>query len=146
MDSENTLSNAVCNIDIEKVKLLVSSGVDVNAYRSGQPEESSQPDTPLKMVVFRLSDCLLYDSQRKILADIASILIDNGADPLPAFELAKERYGVDCFKDAKVWTALNVINDATQGGKDSMLLDETNECTYEGLIRAGQPSHVVHCH
>ena len=101
------LTHAVEIINLDEVTALVNIGADTNAFRSGQPE-GDQPDTPLKMVVFRLSDCLINDTQRESLADIARVLLKHGADPTPAFHYAETRYGT--FTSAcDVWSGLSVI-------------------------------------
>ena len=87
------LTEAVSSLDLPRVDALLAAGADPNAVRAPGGEESFQPDSPLKMVMFRLSDCLLDDRARHTLAKIAAALLGHGADPAPAMALACARYG-----------------------------------------------------
>jgi hypothetical protein len=91
----SSLTDAVAAIDLERVRQLLSDGkLDPNATRDPLvSEESHQPDTPLKMVMFRVSDALLTAEDRAVLADIAGELLDAGAEPGPAMDIAQSRYG-----------------------------------------------------
>ena len=55
--------------------------------------DEHQPTTPLKLCVFRLSDYMLEESNKKQLVDIASLLVQYGADKKEALEYFKLRYG-----------------------------------------------------
>ena len=88
------LVDAVSRLDLAGVNaLLAERGRDPNAARSLRCEEAYQPDTPLKMVVFRLSDDRMTDDGRAALGAIARALLARGADPAPAMALAEDRYG-----------------------------------------------------
>eukprot|EP00435_Cladocopium_sp_Y103_P012262 s1514_g3.t1 len=67
------------------------------AYRGdgrAVPEEAAeQPTSPLKMAVFRLSDCMLDETTRMRLVSIAQALIEHGAAVAPARHLFELRYG-----------------------------------------------------
>jgi hypothetical protein len=56
-------------------------------------ERKNQPYTPLRLVMFCISDSLLEDNDLRAHAEVAKILLKFGADPKPAMELAEERYG-----------------------------------------------------
>ena len=43
--------------------------------------------------MFRLSDCMLEEEAPSQFAEIAKTLLDHGADPEPAMQIAEERYG-----------------------------------------------------
>ncbi len=85
---------AVEDFDLEKVKECLAKGADPNyarVYECDNPLD--QPDTSLRMVVFRISDCMLEEEGLKTYVEIARTLILHGADPIPAIQLAESRYG-----------------------------------------------------
>ena len=87
---------AISNLDLVEVRALLSSGADPNELTpqsAGGDEDPSQPDRPLKMVLFRVSDCMLSAAQHVVLTSIAIVLIKYGADPVPALVHAEIRYG-----------------------------------------------------
>ena len=88
------LMEAVAMFDLPLVCSLLASGADPD-YRSARDDEDPhiQPTTPLRMVMFRISDCLLSDEDILVFAQIARVLLDAGADPEPAMQIADERYG-----------------------------------------------------
>jgi hypothetical protein len=55
--------------------------------------EHCQPTTPLKLVVFRISDCMLGDAELRRFRAVAEVLIAAGADRAPAVAHAEGRYG-----------------------------------------------------
>ena len=67
------------------------------AYASdGRPvheEAAGQPTTPLKMAVFRLSDCCLDEAALQRLVRIAQALVEHGASRGPAKDFFESRYG-----------------------------------------------------
>lgn len=80
---------------VGSVKELLNAGANANYVRAEPSEESSlQPTTPLRLVVFCISDALLQDIDIKQFEQIAKLLLEHGADPLPAMQLAELRYGV----------------------------------------------------
>jgi len=88
------LTLAVCYHHINGVIEFLDQGGDPNYIRdSPVQEESYQPTTPLKLVVFRISDCMLTNSDLDDYGIIAKLLLDAGADPIPAMELLNHRYG-----------------------------------------------------
>ena len=107
------LINAVAAIDVTTVSSLLSQGADPNGIRSPGGEDIIQPDRPLKMVVFRLSDCLLDESGWEGLATIAKMLLEYGADPVPAMQIAESRYGTykggEDERDDGQWKAWHII-------------------------------------
>ena len=111
------LLDAVSAIDVAAVHRLIAAdpSPSLNAQRPAaeytrRVEQKYQPDTPLKMVVFRASDCLLSAHQHAQLSEITSALLLHGADPRPALELAALRNGAYPGPDAEdVWAAWHVI-------------------------------------
>jgi tetratricopeptide (TPR) repeat protein len=115
MTDADRLSEAVSALNLEGVHTLLSEGVDPNSIRSPGGEASCQPDQPLKMVMFRLSDCVLEQVGRDQLALIATLLLEHGADPVPALNIAEKRYGP--YKgagDEDTWEAWHVIAAAAE--------------------------------
>ncbi len=117
------LHDAVGRIDVEQVDKLILEGVDPNGVcqlRERRSESASfscvpiwnhdrsifpnldehSPNTALKLVVFRISDCMLGDKNLDQLAHIAKLLITAGADQSEAIAYAKSRYGEKCFTNA----------------------------------------------
>lgn len=104
------LSEAVAAVHVEDVCALLTQGADPNAVRSPGGEAAHQPDTPLKMVMFRLSDCMLAASAHEELATIAKRLLESGAEPQPAMAIAEWRYGAyPGAEDADTWRAWHVV-------------------------------------
>lgn len=66
-----------------------------------ESNSESLPSTPLKAVVFKLSDCLLTENEIAMYSPIADLLLQYGADPDPAIKYYMYRYGFgsdDFFK------------------------------------------------
>jgi hypothetical protein len=105
------LCTAVSAIDVAAVTSLLAVGHDPNAVRAPGGEDTFAPDRPLKMVMFRLSDCMLGDAERAQLAAIARLLLAHGADPAPAMAIAENRYGAYQGKEdgAATWAAWHVV-------------------------------------
>lgn len=113
--NDSSLTDAVAEIDLERVQRLLSAGSDPNAVRDPGGEESHQPDRPLKMVMFRLSDALLSADDLAMLAKIAAALLDAGAEPGPAMQLAETRYGqYPGADDRDAWEAWHLVAAATR--------------------------------
>jgi hypothetical protein len=97
MDKENldeALMKAVEYLDVEEVHACLRSGANPNYVRDYKSADIlHQPTTPLRMVVFRISDSLLEDKDLRQLGEIAKLLIQYGADVEPARQLARLRYG-----------------------------------------------------
>jgi hypothetical protein len=90
------LMDAVAYIDLKAVKRCLESGADPSYIQHGDendPVGTMQPTTPLRMVMFRISDNLLVEGDLKQFAEIAKLLLSYGADPKPAMEIAEHRYG-----------------------------------------------------
>ena len=109
IDCDGTeLCAAVGAVDLGRVKALLERGHSANGVRAPGNEESHQPDQPLKMAMFRLSDCFLTAEQEAELANIATILLRYGADPLPAMCIAEFRYGPYAENDCP-WKAWDIV-------------------------------------
>ena len=96
-DYNEELIHAISTYDIAAVKQCLENGADPNYAISLDGVESSninQPTTPLKLVMFRISDCLLDDSDLSQYLEITKILLSFGADPKPAMQIAESRYGI----------------------------------------------------
>jgi len=89
------LMDAVSCFNVKAVKNCLEDSADPNYKRIYREEYSAciQPDTPLRLVMFRISDCMLEDSDLRKFAEIAEILLSYGADPKPAMQIAESRYG-----------------------------------------------------
>ena len=106
-------NDAICNADIEKVKEYISAGIDPNVKRQlweydhlmnkyhpiwkndGSIYEEvarGQPTTPLKLVVFRISDSFLEVNDLQRFKAVAELLVDAGADKIEAIAYARSRY------------------------------------------------------
>ena len=128
MDKMNgtALCEAVSNIDLARVTQLLDSGHCANGVRDPGGEEDFQPDRPLKMVMFRLSDCLSdagccssLPEQRATLAEIAKVLLRHGADPTPAMNIAERRYGkYSKEENEQTWKAWSVVAEAAEAAKE----------------------------
>lgn len=95
-DINNVLLHAVTYNMLDEVKHLFEQGANPNfdSYAGKTPsEKEGQPYTPLRMVMFRISDNLLDDEALKEFGEIAMLLLKHGAEPEPAMELAEQRYG-----------------------------------------------------
>lgn len=90
------LMDAVAFYDVKAVQHCLEKGADPNYTLHTDEEEPDgyiQPTTPLRLVMFRISDSLLEDEHLKLFAEIATILLRYGADPKPAIVIAESRYG-----------------------------------------------------
>ena len=95
-DYNKELVDAVSDFNVSAVKDCLGNGADPNyniELPGGVSDGIIQPSTPLKLVMFRISDCLLDDSDLKQFLEITKILLSYGADPKPAMEIAESRYG-----------------------------------------------------
>jgi hypothetical protein len=93
---DDQLMNAISAVDLSGVRSALERGANVNFCLSrdeDEPDGSIQPTTPLRLVVFRISDCCLSDEELVRFAEIARVLLAAGGDPLPAVILAESRYG-----------------------------------------------------
>jgi hypothetical protein len=94
----NLLRNAICERNYTEVKKLLESGADPNFQLSeGEyidcDDYKYQPYSPLRLLVFIISDCLIGNKELEVDAKVASLLLDFGADAQSAMELAENRYG-----------------------------------------------------
>ena len=101
MDVENdineTLMNAISECDAKAVKYSLDNGANPNFHVDHEwykESPESQPDSPLKLVMFRASDNLLSTNKLKALKNIAEVLLTEGAASEPAKKMAEIRYGV----------------------------------------------------
>jgi hypothetical protein len=97
MDINASLRDAINRHDLGKVRECLDRGADPNykldPVHGESLERSIQPTTPLQLVIFRISDCMLDDHDLVQFAEIATVLIQYGADPGPAMQIAEARYG-----------------------------------------------------
>ena len=99
MDNNNLneeLMEAVTYFKTDKVKECLERGADPNYCRfrdEDGPNGLIQPTTPLRMVLFRISDCDLNDDNLKEYVKITKMLLDSGANSGPAIEISESRYG-----------------------------------------------------
>lgn len=90
------LIEAVTYHRVADVKRLLEQGANPNYETfTGMPEaeRKHQPYTPLRLVLFCISDSLLNDADLNAHTAIAKLLIQFGAQTKPAMELAQSRYG-----------------------------------------------------
>lgn len=97
------LMDAVSAFDFPKVASLLAGKADPNYRRLTSKEGADttyDPDTPLRLVIFRISDCGLSVKDLVAFSNIAKLLLDEGASPIPALDLAELRYGTyEDYKD-----------------------------------------------
>lgn len=90
------LLEAVAFHDAAHVLRCLEKGADPNYTTHTDEEEPNgiiQPTTPLRMVMFCISDALLTENDIRQLGEIARLLLERGADPQPAMQIAEYRYG-----------------------------------------------------
>lgn len=95
---------AVTYHKVDDVRNCLAQGADPNydSYEGQSPRQrKGQPYTPLRMVMFCISDCDLDDNGLRDFAEIAKLLLKSGADPKPAIDLAESRYGKYAPDDGK---------------------------------------------
>jgi hypothetical protein len=95
-DLNEALMEAVAYHRVAEVKKLLENGADPNYYRITSENETSelhQPNTPLRLILFCISDNLLEEADLKEHAENTKLLLQYGADPKPAIALAESRYG-----------------------------------------------------
>lgn len=101
---------ALISHDAEAVKYFLGSGEDPNQVFptiAGADTSIHQPATPLTLVVSCISNPMMEESHFMQFAAIAKLLIEYGADPKPALELAEIRFGKynpeaeDAFMDVR---------------------------------------------
>ena len=114
---DELLTEAVQNADVpvERVRELLVQGANPNYVRRRyvrdrsfklslvygadgipMPEEDEkcyQPTTPLKLVGFRISDCMLKEADLWRFKEVADLLLAYGADAKPALAIMENRYG-----------------------------------------------------
>ena len=99
MDSRSlneNLMDAIASCDVPAVETYLKGGADPNYVRPPYGNEAAeylQPNTPLRLVVFCISDSQLEEGNLADFAKIASRLLRSGANPGPAMQLAELRYG-----------------------------------------------------
>jgi hypothetical protein len=95
-NNNEALMHAIELHDVRTVKFLLENGADANYLRYKDEEEPNglmQPTTPLRMVMFCISNSDLDDSELRSFGEIATLLLLHGGDPRPAMQLAEARYG-----------------------------------------------------
>jgi hypothetical protein len=128
------LTEAVGEGDVERVRALLQQGANANYVRqlsvrhygsqapifraafsadgTAIPEddpECVQPTTPLKLVGFRVSDCMLTEAQLWQFKDIADMLISHGAQARLALAHMEQRYGAWSNENEDDGTAFTAI-------------------------------------
>lgn len=119
---DEQLTEAVGQANVEGVHSLLLSGANPNCVRQlhvlhrnrlcpayhadGSPmaetdPECHQPTTPLKLVGFRISDCMLTGEDLWRFKQIADLLIAHGGDARDALALMTNRYGEWTAEDAQ---------------------------------------------
>jgi hypothetical protein len=90
----DALMKAVEYHRVDEVRELLAKGADPNYFRSWEETDpEGQPTTPLRTVVFCISDNLLGDDDLIEFAEITKLLLNYGGDAKPAMQLAELRYG-----------------------------------------------------
>ena len=82
--------------DLQGLAECLAKGADPSYWQYPDDQETSglmQPTTPLRMVMFRISDNDLTDEGLRTYAAIAKLLVEHGADARPAMDYAERRYG-----------------------------------------------------
>ena len=90
------LMDAVTFCKLQVVEECLENGADPNytiKIEEREDDDIFQPTTPLKLVMFRISDSLLEDKDLKQFTKISKLLLRYGADPEPAMQIAEARYG-----------------------------------------------------
>ena len=90
------LMAAIASCDVQAVEICLTGGADPNYIRPAFESEAAeylQPNTPLRLVVFCISDSQLEEGKLAQFGEIATRLLQSGADPGPAMQLAELRYG-----------------------------------------------------
>lgn len=110
---------AVTYHKVDEVKTCLEQGADPNydSHEGQAPKQrKGQPYTPLRMVVFRISDVDLPDAGLRDFAAIAKLLLKHGAHPNPAMDLSDMRYGKynPVMENNLFLDVLKVISDANK--------------------------------
>ena len=99
-DLDLQLMDAVTYRRVEEVKQLLDQGANPNFYYDKFDYDlEAQPTTPLRAVVFSISDALLTDKDLEQFIPIVKMLLEYGADPEPAKNLSNKRYGLFKLSD-----------------------------------------------
>ena len=107
------LFQAIEALNISKVEELLVNGANpntINPIYYNYPHLEYQPYSPLRLIVFYLSDALLEEEDYEKLYKLTVILLKHGADPKKAIELAELRYGkVDLTHESPANKVLNEL-------------------------------------
>ena len=106
------LIKAIKEHDVVNVRRCLQHGADPNYTWIIGPNDnldlsSLQPNTPLSLLIFLISNNLLNDEDLAQYYKITKILLENNADPEPAMFLAIQRYGI--YKKPKKPSIFNDI-------------------------------------
>ncbi len=104
-DVNRDLVKAISEHDVSNVQVCLQNGADPNftwTNSLGSDLDSSilQPTTPLSLLFFSISNCLLDEDDLSEFYRIAEILLENNANPEPAMQLAIQRYGI--YKETEI--------------------------------------------
>jgi hypothetical protein len=91
--SGEELMAAVSAYDVPRVAAALRAGANANYRREDHVVDGIQPTSPLRLVLFRISDCFLTEEDLGAFAQIASMLLEAGADPHETLPMAEWRYG-----------------------------------------------------
>lgn len=115
------LMDVILNHDVDEVIRLLKLGADPNYQLpeesfQGMAEFQAQPYSPLRLVIFMISDSLIGEEELAKDAKIAALLLEYGADAKSALQLAESRYGkfdpnMEITPFSKV---IDIVNDAYQ--------------------------------
>ncbi|MBD3406919.1 MAG: hypothetical protein GF411_12450 [Candidatus Lokiarchaeota archaeon] len=106
-----TLIRAIKALDVE-VQRWLRDGADSNhtwthGLVSKVDQSIIQPTSPLGLVIFMISDCMLIERNLSDLYEIIKILLEYYANPEPAYLLAVQRYGK--YKETETPTMFDEI-------------------------------------
>lgn len=107
---EAALLDGVFSHDVALVGRCLEGGADPDGgtvVGKESTQSALQPDSPLKAVIFCISDALLDERGLEDFRQITELLLANGADPGPARAMARQRYGdIDAENPADTFTAI----------------------------------------
>lgn len=119
------LRAAICARNVSEVERLLQAGADPNFAHppevyGGLAGYELQPYSPLRLVVFIISDALIREEELARDAEVAALLLRYGADPGSAMELAVSRYGAfdPDADDTAFMKVLRIVEEARKQKED----------------------------